>query len=378
VRCSAWSSPKACSSAVLRVCSALCLALACLQSIAAAAEDKVLNLYNWADYIGENTIADFEREYGIEVNYDTYDASSTVDAKLLAGRSGYDIVIHSTTYAPRLQDAGVFAVLDRSRLDNWNNLDPVLLDRFEFYDPGLRYGVPYMWGTTGFTYNEKLILARMPDAPVNSAAMLFDPQVIQHFADCGVSLLEAPTDTIPMALAYLGLDPNSYDLADLKAAENLLKGVRPYLKTISSTKFMLDMPSEELCLAGTWSGDAARMRQTALEAGLDMTLRYTIPVEGSTIWFDAAYIPLDAPHPDNAHLFLNYLLRPEVIAEISNLTGYSNPNIAARPLLSPEYANDKGMYPDPETIARLSYGKLPGPKMARRLSRTWTRAKSGL
>jgi putrescine transport system substrate-binding protein len=349
-----------------------------LSTSALEAEEKVLNIYNWADYIGETTLADFEREYGIRVNYDIYDAAAMVDAKLMASNSGYDVVVHAAGFSSRLQEAGIFLELDKTKLPNWRHLDPELLRDFAQYDPGNRYGVPYMWGTTGFTYNEDMILARMPDAPVHSSAMLFDPEVAAHFVDCGISMLEAPTDVIPIALAYLGRDPQSMAVEDLKAAEQLLQGVRPYVKYFSSTKLLLDLPAEELCIAGSWSGDYAVASTRAREAGLDIRLRYTVPAEGSTIWFDAAYIPGDAPHPENAHLFLDFLMRPEVIAAASNFTGYANANRDATPLVLPEYANDPGIYPDAEVRKRLTAVNLNPPKIERRRTRAWTRAKSGL
>ena len=341
-------------------------------------EEPVLNVYNWADYIGENTLAEFEEEYGIEVNYDVYDSAPTVDAKLLAGHSGYDVVVHSAGYSSRLQEVGIYRELDRSKLDNWRHLDAELLRRFALFDPGNRYGVPYMWGTTGFTYNETMILERMPDAPVDSAAMLFDPDVASRFADCGISLLEAPTEIIPAALMYLGRDPNSLAPEDLKAAEQVLQGVRPYIKYYSATKFLLDLPAGETCIAGSWSGDYAVATIRAREGGLDISLKYSVPREGSTIWFDAAYIPADAPHPENAHLFLNFLLRPEVIAAATNFTGYANANRSALPLVLPEYAYDPAIYPDAEILERLRVVHIAGPKEERRRTRAWTRAKSGL
>ena len=341
-------------------------------------EAPVLNVYNWADYIGAATLADFEREFGIKVNYDVYDASPTVDAKLMAGRSGYDVVVHSAGYSARLQEAGIYRQLDRAKLSNWHHLDLDLLAQFALFDPGNRYGVPYAWGTTGFTYNEQMILERLPDAPVHSSAMLFDPKVASHFADCGISMLEAPTDLMPVVLAYLGRNPNSMEPEDLKAAEETLKSVRPHISYYSSTKFLLDMPAGDLCLAASWSGDYAVATIRAREAGLELPLKYTVPQEGSTIWFDAAYIPADAPHPNNAHLFLNYLLRPEVIAAFTNFTGYANPNASATPLVLPEYVNDPAIYPDAETRKRLHVAYIAGPKVERRRTRAWTRAKSGL
>ncbi|MEP5766205.1 MAG: polyamine ABC transporter substrate-binding protein [Halieaceae bacterium] len=360
-----------------RLCIAVTLCIA-FSATPTAAEEAVLNIYNWSDYIGETTIADFEQEYGIKVNYDIYDSASIVDAKLMAGRSGYDVVIHSASFSTRLQEAGIFMELSRDKLDNWRHLDPELLTEFGQYDPGNRYAVPYMWGTTGFTYNKKMLLERLPDAPLHSAELVFNPEVVKHFADCGVSILEAPTDVIPSVLLYLGRDPNSFAPEDLKAAEQVLQSIRPYIKYYSSTKFMLDLPAGEVCLAGTWSGDYAVASIRAAEAGLDIKLDYTIPTEGATLWFDAVYIPADAPHPDNAHLFLNYLLRPEVIADISNFTGYANANAAATALVLPEYANDPAIYPDAEVLKRTHAVNVGDPKTERLRTRAWTRAKSGL
>jgi putrescine transport system substrate-binding protein len=338
----------------------------------------VVNVYNWADYIGETTIADFEAETGIRVNYDVYDASPTVDAKLMAGSSGYDVVVHSAAFSLRLLEAGIYRPLDRDRLPHWRHLDPALLKLFEKNDPGNLYGAPYMWGTTGFTYNEEMILERMPDAPVDSAAMIFDPAIASRFADCGISLLDAPTDVIPMVMHYLDRPPSSVAPDDLAAAVDTLQGVRPFIKYFSSTRFLLDMPAREVCIAGSWSGDYAVASARAHEAGLDMTLRYTVPREGSTLWFDALYIPADAPHPDSAHRFIDFLLRPEVIASISNYVGYANANRDATPMVNPRYAADPAIYPTPEIMQRLTSGPVYPPKMERRRTRAWTRAKSGL
>ncbi len=239
-------------------------------------------------------------------------------------------------------------------------------------------GVPYMWGTTGFTYNRDLVLARMPDAPLASAAMIFDPAIVSRFADCGVSLLDDPTSVIPMAMIYLGYPANSVDPDQLRDVEQLLKSVRPYIKYFSSTKALLDLPSEEVCVAMSWSGDYSVATDRAAEAGLDIDLGYTIPSEGSIDWYDLMYIPADAPHPDNAYLFLDFMLRPEVIARATNFTGYANANRSATALVDPGITSDPAIYPDAETQRRLHASKILSPKLERRRSRTWIKIKSGL
>lgn len=343
-----------------------------------ADEEPVLNVYNWADYIGPHTIADFENEFGIEVNYDVYDSSEVVEAKLLSGHSGYDVIFHAFRYSARLIPIGIYRPLDYSRLALASNLDPWVLEMMQAYDPGNRHGLPYMWGTTGFAYNVERVRERMPDAPVDSAAMLFDPAVVAKFADCGVSLLDEPTDVIPMVLLYLGLDPNSLAAADLAAAEAQLKSVRPYIRYFSSTKMLNDLPNEEVCVAMSWSGEYALAMQRAEEVGADVRLAYTAPVEGSMLWFDGIFISGDAPHPDNAHLFLNYLLRPEVIAAISNEVYYANANRASVDYLQPDILSDPAVYPPAEQRPRFSVGVIYEPKLERLRTRSWSRVKTGL
>jgi putrescine transport system substrate-binding protein len=245
-------------------------------------------------------------------------------------------------------------------------------------DPGNRHGVPYLWGTTGFTYNKRMIRERMPDAPVDSARMIFDPEVAKHFADCGISFLDEPTDVIPMAMLYLGHDPNSLDPAHLAEVEALLKGVRPYIRYFSSAKMLIDLPNEEVCIAMSWSGDYAQAMYRAEEVGRPVELAYTTPKEGTLAWFDLWFIPADAPHPENAHLFLNYLLRPEVIAAISNETRYAAPNLAAPPFLEPAVRDDPAVYPPDDVRLSLHKGYLRSPKEERLRSRLWSRVKTGL
>lgn len=343
-----------------------------------AAEEKILNFYNWADYIGETTLADFEAEYGIEVNYDLYDTTPVVEAKLLAGKTGYDVVLYAMRYSTRLIDVDAFQPLDRERLTLWPNLDPWVLQRLDGYDPGNRYAAPYMWGTTGFVYNIDMIRARWPDAPVDSAAMLFDPAVAARFADCGITLLDEPTTVIPLVMVYLGHDPNSMDTEHLRQAEAVLKSVRPYVRYFSSARLMIDLPNAEVCLAMSWSGDYAQAQARAAENDANVRLAYTVPREGTVLWFDSLLIPSDAPHPENAHLFLNFLMRPEVIAPISNLIGYANANRAAMPLLDDRIANDPASYPPMSERAEWQAGRIFDPKLERMRTRAWSRIKAGL
>ncbi len=343
-----------------------------------AAEEKVLNIYNWADYIAPDTIANFEQEFGIRVNYDLYDSTEVVEAKLLAGNTGYDLVIHAVRYSARLIPIGVYQPLERSKLPLWTNLDPWVLKVMAGYDPGNRYGMPYMWGTTGYAINVDMVRQRMPDAPLGSGAMLFDPDVVSRFADCGVTFLDEPTDVIPLVLQYLGHDPNSLKPEDIAEAEAQLKRVRPYIRYFSSSRMINDLPNRELCVAMSWSGDYAQAMNRAQEVGVDVNLAYYTPREGTVYWFDGVFIPAGAPHPQNAHLFLNYLLRPEVMGAISNETRYANANLASFPFMLPEVANDPAAYPSQQERDRAVLGYIFGPKEERRRTRAWSRVKTGL
>lgn len=343
-----------------------------------AAEEPVLNVYNWADYIGETTLADFENEFGIRVNYDLYDATAVVEAKLLAGRTGYDVVLQALRYSSRLIEVGAFRPLDRDRLPLWGNLDPWVLGLMAEYDPGNRYATPYMWGTTGFAYNVDMLRERMPDAPLDSAALVFDPANAARFADCGISLLDESTTVIPLVMLYLGYPAQSIDPGHLAEAEAVLMSIRPYIRYFSSAKLINDLPNGEVCIAMSWSGDYAQAQARAEEEGIDIELAYAVPREGTTIFLDSLLIPADAPHPENAHLFLNYLMRPEVIAPISDLLRYANANLASLPLLDPDLVNDPAAYPPMEARANWRAGYVYDPKLERRRTRAWSRVKTGL
>jgi putrescine transport system substrate-binding protein len=354
----------------------LCLLLPGANALAGG--DSVLNVYNWADYIGETTVADFAAEFGIEVNYDLYDSTAVVDARLLAGRSGYDVVLTALRYSARLIEVGVFQPLDRGSLPLWDNLDPWVLDAMSAYDPGNRHAVPYMWGTTGFAYNVEMVRERMPDAPLDSAALVFDPANAARFADCGISLLDESTLVIPMVLQYLGHDANSIDVAELAEAEAALKSIRPYIRYFSSAKVLNDLPNGEICIAMSWSGDYAQARARAEESGIEVELAYRVPREGTVLFFDALMIPADAPHPENAHRFLNYLMRPEVIAPISDLLRYANGNRASLPLIDPQLLGDPAAYPRMAEHPEWQAGVIYEPKLERLRTRAWSRVKTGL
>ena len=331
-----------------------------------------------SEQTNENTITIDEKEYQIEVNYDIYDSSEMVDAKLMTGRTGYDIVVHSSSFTGRFKEIGIFHPIDHSRLLNWHHLDSDLLATIEkHFSQGLM-GSPLYWGTSGITYDVDEITARMPDAPIDSASMIFDPEVISKFADCGVSLLDDPLTVIPMAMMYLGHPANSVDLGHLAEVEQLIKAIRPYVKYFSSTKMLLDLPSKEVCMAMTWSGDYVVADGRAAEAGIDLNLAYIIPKEGSGIWFDNIYIPADAPHKDNAYLFADYMLRPKVAAKATNYIGYANANKTSLPFVTPSISADAAIYPNAQIIKRMQTTEVLSPKLERRRSRTWTKIKTGL
>jgi putrescine transport system substrate-binding protein len=345
---------------------------------AVQAEEPVLNVYNWAEYIGPDTLAQFEAEYGIEVNYDLYDTTAVVDAKLLAGNSGYDVVLQALRFSPRLIEAGAFRPLDRERLTLWDNLDPTVLEMMAAYDPGNRYATPYMWGTTGFAYNVDMLLERMPDAPLDSAALVFDPANAARFADCGISLLDEPTMVIPVVMLYLGHDADSIEPGELAEAEAVLKSIRPYVRYFSSTKMGIDLPNGDVCIAMSWSGDYASAQVRADEVGKDINLAYMVPREGTVLFLDGLLIPADAPHPENAHLFLNFLMRPRVIAAISNYVRYANGNRASLPFIDPKLLADPAAYPRLEGHDNWRAGVVYEPKLERRRTRTWSRVVTGL
>ena len=344
---------------------------------APAGAEQVVNVYNWSDYIDPEVIQGFEQATGIKVRYDVFDSNEVLETKLLTGNSGYDVVVPSAYFLQRQVQAGVFAPLDKSKLPGLVNSDPELAARAARHDPGNAHSVVYMWGTTGIGYDRAKVEAIMPDAPVDSWKLIFDPAVLAKFKDCGVSMLDDPTDMVGTALLYLGKDPNSESEADLKAAEDLLLKIRPYLRTIHSSQYIDQLANGELCIVVGYSGDVLQARDRAEEAGKPLDIGYSIPQEGALMWFDTLAIPADAAHKDAAHQFIEYLLQPAVAAKNSDFVNYANANKAATPLVNADLRNDTNIYPTPEVAARLQPSLAKSAEFTRALNRSWTRFVTG-
>jgi putrescine transport system substrate-binding protein len=343
----------------------------------AGEEEKVLNVYNWSDYIEPSVLEEFTRKTGIKVNYDVFDANEVLETKMLTGHTNYDLVVPSAPFLARQIKAGVFQKLDKSQLPNLKYLDPNMLKQIEVYDPGNEHSVPYMWVTDGPGYNVAKIKERMPDAPMDSFRMFYDPAVVSKFQDCGVSVLDAPAEVVGTVLMYLGRDPRKESPEDLKAAEAVLLSIRPYLRYVHASRYIDDLANGETCLALGWSGDVKQARDRAKDAGKGIEIKYSIPREGTIMNFDMLAIPADAPHPHNAQVFINYLLEPEVAAKNSNLVKYANINTASTPMLVDAVKNDPNIYPPPDIQAKLVPEPLVSQDYQRLLTRTWTRFKTG-
>ena len=365
----------------IRIALALVLAAApaaCDRAARQAPRQRVLYVYNWADYIGRNTVRDFEAKTGIRVIYDTYDSDEAAEGKLLAGDSGYDVVTASTDYFARQIKAGVYEPLDKARLSNWKNLDPRALAIEAQADPGNRYAVPYMHSINGFAYNVAAIRARLPDAPVDSLDMLFKPEVVKHFAGCGVSFLDSPEDVLQLALNYLHIDPNTTRKRDYLRAEKLLLSVRPYIRAFDSAEYMNGLINGNFCIAMSWSADYSVAEARAHAAGLRLHLAFSVPREGANLTYDAWLIPVGAPHLRAAYEWLNFLLEPRVIAAITNEIHYGNDNLAADRQVDPAILHDPIIYPTPQIEARLYQSKEVSAKLERLRTRIWMRIKTGI
>ena len=343
----------------------------------AAAEEPVLNLYIWNDYLAEDTIPNFEKETGIKVSVSNYGSNEELDSKLAPGSSGYDVVVPSASAYERQIQAGYYQKLDKSLLPNLSNMDPEIQSRLALQDPNNEYAVLHMWGTTGIGYNEEKIKAAMKDPPLDSWRLVFDPNVVKNFEKCGVAVLDSATEMFSMTLSAMGKNPNSQDPADLEAAGETLMKIRPYLRYIDTQRMITDLAQGEICLAVGYNGDILQARDRAEENNTGQTIKYVIPKEGSIIWFDSYLIPKDAPHPKNAHAFINYMLKPEVIAEVSNYTNYANGNQAATELVDESVRNDPGVYPPPEIMATLAPDLTDTADTTRIMTRMWTRFMTG-
>ncbi len=346
-------------------------------AVPASSEEKVVNVYNWSDYIDPKTLEDFTKETGIKVNYDVFDSNEVLQTKLLAGNTGYDVVVPSASFLELQIKAGVFQKLDRAKLPNWSNLDENILKRVALHDPGNQYSVNHMWGTDAIGYNIKKVQAIDPQAPLDNWDMIFDPKVAAKFKDCGISVLDAPDEVIGVALAYLGKDPNSEKAEDLKAAEDLLMKIRPYIRMIHSSQYIDALANGEICLTLGWSGDILQAKSRAEEAKQGVEIGMSVPKQGTIIWFDMYAIPADAPHPDNAHAFINFMMRPEVAAANSNFVHYANGNAASVALLDPAVRDDPGVYPPKDTMDKLFPNLARSAEFTREMNRTWTRFTTG-
>lgn len=350
------------------------LMAASVVSVVHAEEEKTLNVYNWSDYIAEDTLAKFEKETGINVVYDVFDSNEVLEAKILSGSTGFDLVVPSNDFLGRQAKAGAFMPLDKSKLTNYKNLDPKLMKMLaDSVDPGNKYAVPYLWGTTGIGYNVKKIKELLgDDAPVNSWDLVFKPEYMKKLSSCGVSFLNAPTEIMASALNYIGKDPNSTNPADYKAALAMLKNIRPYITYFHSSQYINDLANGDICVAVGWSGDVMQAADRASEAKNGIDIAYSIPKEGALAWFDLLAIPKDAKHPENALKFINFLLRPEVIGDITNYVWYSNPNIPSHKFVEKEILDDPSIFPTPKVQEKLWISKMLPMKTTRVLTRTWT------
>ncbi|MEO5373517.1 MAG: polyamine ABC transporter substrate-binding protein [Alphaproteobacteria bacterium] len=364
--------------AVLMVVAALVAGVAAVLGPARAEEEKLLSVYNWSDYVAPDTLQNFTAETGIKVNYDTYDKNEMLSAKLTAGRSGYDVVFPSASPHLALQiKAGLYQKLNKSKLTNLGNMDPKVLEVLAVSDPGNLYGVPYMVSATGFGYNVAMVAKALPGARTESWAMLFDPATTAKLKGCGVTLLDDPVEVLPAALAYMGRQGVSLSADDLKASAETVTKVRPNLKYIHSSNYINDLANGDICVAHGYVGDLAQARKRAEEAGKGVRIAITIPKEGAILNVDAMAIPADAPHPDNAHRFIDYMMRPKVIADITNAVGYASANSASMALVDKAIREDPAIYPPAEVRARTFIVPVPNQDFERARNRAWMKIRTG-
>jgi len=341
-------------------------------------EERILNVYSWTDYIAPDTVANFERETGIKVRYDTYESNEVLETKLLTGHTNYDIVVPTDTFFERLVRVGVFRKLDAGEIPNRTNLDPDILQRLAVHDPGNAHAVPYLWSTVGLGYDVNQVAGRLGHAPASSWALLFDPAHAAKLKDCGISVIDSPAEVFAAALIYLGRDPNSRNPADAADALGMLMKIRPYIRSIETTEYIGELANGSLCLTLGWSGDVLQARERAREAGKGVQIGYLLPTEGSLLETDMMAIPSDAPHPHNAERWLNYLMQPQVMAGITNAVQYPNGNAAALAFVDERIKTDPGIYPPTLERAKLRAMTSQDPEYARLQTRLWTEFRTGL
>jgi len=351
-------------------------ALAAFTTVASA-QERVVNVYNWSDYIDQSIIDDFTKETGIKVVYDVFDSNEILETKLLAGGSGYDIVVPTANFLARQIQAGVFQKLDKSKLPNLANMWDLINERTAVYDPGNEYSINYMWGTVGIGYNVKKIQAALGVDKIDSWDVLFKPDNLAKLADCGVYVLDSPSDIIPTTLNYLGIDPNSASAEDFAKAEEALMAIRPHIRKFHSSEYINALANGDICMAVGWSGDVLQARDRAAEADQGVEINYIVPKEGAEMWFDQMAIPADAPHVEEAHEFLNFIMQPEVAAKASNYIYYADGNKAAQQFIDKEIIDNPAIYPDDAMLAKL-FTVLPYDSKAQRLAtRSWTKIVTG-
>ena len=359
----------------------LCLSVATLLAgfvaLPASAQEKVVNVYNWSDYIDESILEDFTKETGIKVVYDVFDSNEILETKLLAGGSGYDVVVPTGSFLARQIQAGVFQKLDKSKLPNLSNMWDVVSERTAKYDPGNDYSINYMWGTVGLGYNTKKVQDALGIDKIDSWDVFFNPDKLAKLADCGVYVLDSPTDVFPTEFRYLGIDPETTSADDFAKAEEVMMKIRPFIRKFHSSEYINALANGDICLAVGWSGDVFQARDRAAEADQGVVVDYVVPKEGAEMWFDQMAIPADAPHPDEAHAFLNYIMKPEVIAKASNYVSYANGNKASQEFIDKDVIDDPAIYPDAETLGKLFTVSPYDPKTQRIVTRTWTKIVTG-
>lgn len=354
------------------------LATALSMGAAFAQEEKVLHVYNWSDYIAEDTVANFEKETGIKVVYDVFDSNEVLEAKLLAGNTGFDLVVPSSDFLARQIQAGVFQTLDKSKLPNLSNMDPDIMKILADKDPDNAHSIPYLGGTTGIGFNPKKVAEVMgPDFKMDSWDAVLKPENLSKLKKCGVSFLNAPTEIMSTVLHYIGKDPNSTNAADYKEAGKLLSTLRPYITYFHSSQYINDLANGDICVAIGWSGDVMQAKKRADEAKNSVTVDYVIPKEGALVFYDMLAIPSDAKHPENAHAFINYLMKPEVIAKVSNYVSYASGNKASVPLVDAVIRNNPNIYPPAELKAKMFALKVLPAKINREITREWTKVQTG-